>query len=177
MTVFTSPSPFTAPGTIAVVSLVLEVTVASQSPGANTSDLDWQLRAVKGAAGSPNRAFNDAIGNASVHGSVFSSSSLNYSFPAGAYTLVIDSGTKTVAHDGDGSKTIYVSASYDGKNPLGTASIGSTAMVLPKINRNIVYVGVGGVYALHEVFVGDSGAWKAAQPSVGDSGAWKQLTT
>lgn len=132
MTIF--QNDFTTPGTVAKVRLELEVTVSSQDYAANTSTLAWTLRMVEYVNGSPFRAYNDCTASASVNGSVFSASTLNYDFNLTNETITVATGTRVVAHDTDGTKTIAVAASYDGKSPLGTASISST-MALPSIPR------------------------------------------
>lgn len=69
-----------------------------------------------------------------------------------------------------------MSASYDGKTPLGTASF-ATTMTLPAIPRNRAKVGVSGTWKLAEVYVGINGSWVAAKPYVGVSGAWKEVSS
>lgn len=165
---------FTAPGTSATVYLILDVVVASQSIANNTSTLNWGLRADKGAAGNPYRNYKDAAMNAFVNGLVLSVGGMNYNFPSGVYSLPLGSGTVVVPHNADGTKAIGVSAAYDGKSPLGTASLGGT-MTLPTIPRNRTKVGDGGVWKTAEVYVGVNGVWQMAMPYVGDAGVWKQV--
>ena len=126
---------FTTPGTSATITLRLAVSVASQSVALNRTTLSWSLKMIKGAAGNPSRAFNDCDAAVSVNGSVYSAGSLNYAFSSGADTITVASGTRNVTHNSDGTKSITVSASYDGKSPIGTAATGNRTMTLPKIAR------------------------------------------
>jgi len=165
---------FTTPGTSAVINLVLQVDVAGQSIANNTTTLNWQLRMEKGAAGTPFRNYHDAAANAYVNGLVLSVGGMDYNFPAGPQTIVVSSGSTVVGHNADGTKTIGVSAAYDGKNPIGTASL-SNVLVLPTIPRNRTMVGYLSAWHTAEVYVGVNGVWQMAMPYVGDAGTWKMV--
>lgn len=173
---YTYSDDFTTPGTSAEVDLKLELTL-TQNQELNRSSLAWVFKMVKGSAGFPYRAGNDCVAAASINGLVYSASNLNYDLPAGPQTLVIASGTRNVTHNADGTKTITVSGSYDGKSPLGVASIPGTSLVLPKIDRNIVRVGEDDSWVLAELYAGVDGDWVPALPHAGVDDVWKGLTT
>jgi len=166
---------FTTPGSSARIWLVLEVTVSAQSLIDNESTLAWQLRMEERVNASPFNNNATSVGAAAVNGSVFSSSSLTYNFDGTNETIVIASGSKDVAHNADGTKSISVSASYNGGYPLGTASL-SASMTLPAIPRNRIRVGDDDVWKHAEVYVGINGAWVPAQPYAGEDDEWKLLS-
>lgn len=125
---------FTTPGSSARIWLVLEVTYGTYDIPGNYTPISWQLRMEERVNASPFNNNPTSSGAASVDGSVFSSSTLSYNFDGTNETIVIASGNKNVTHDADGTKTISVSASYNGGSPLGTASLAGT-LTLPTIPR------------------------------------------
>lgn len=130
---------FSTPGTSARVWLELEVVVVSQNIATNQTTLNWYLRGEERITNaSPYNLSGISSGAASVNGSVFSSSTLNYDYRASFATNNIASGTRVVTHTADGTKTISVSASFNSNDSiLGTASISDT-LVLPTIPRATV---------------------------------------
>jgi hypothetical protein len=127
-------SEFTTPGSSARIWLVLQVDLVSQDIANNTSTLNWYLRMEERVNASPFNNNPTSTASADVNGTVWSSGGLTYDFNLTNETIGVASGTTVVTHDADGSKTIGVGAAYNGGNPLGTASFGST-YALPTIPR------------------------------------------
>lgn len=108
------------------VTLYLDVTESSTNSGANTSVVSWTLRVVGNSA-----SWNNGLGpwSVTVNG-VNWSGDWNYDFRSDN-TPTIATGSTTVTHLANGSKTISssASASDSGGSPLGTASVsGSLAL-------------------------------------------------
>lgn len=173
----TSPwlDQFTAPGTVADVDLRLAIAVTSQSGPLNQSTLAWSLRLVKNSVGGfPERGYNDCVAEAKVNGTVYSATNLNYDLPAGTQNVLVASGNRTVTHMADGTRTIVVGASYNGRNPLGTASISDT-FTLPPIPRNKVKYGrmlPSPAWIDAEIYYGVNGVWVPVEPFYGVAGEW-----
>jgi hypothetical protein len=116
------------------VTLYLDYSETSTNPGANTSVVSWTLRLVGNSA-----SFGlDLVSTYSVNiGGTPYNGLWNYDFRSNN-TPTIRSGTTTITHDADGSKTISVSASAtDNAGSLGSASLsGSLALTtFPKGRR------------------------------------------
>lgn len=166
---------FTTPGTSAEINLVLDVSVVSQSIQNNTTSLTWNLYMHEHVNANPWRATANSSAVAVVGNTVYSSGSLSYDFRGTNAVNGIASGSITVTHNPDGTKTIPIQASFaDGGNIIGNASI-STSLTLTAIPRNRAKVGVGGSWKTAEVFVGVNGEWKMAEVFVGVGGAWKRV--
>ncbi len=168
-------SEFTTPGTSARIWLVLEVWVISQNTVANTTTLGWAFRMEERTNANPFNLNATSSASATVGGVVFSSGGLSYDFRPPNAVIPIGSGSTTVTHDADGTKSITVAASYSGGSPLGDASF-STSIALPKINRNRAKVGVDDAWVSAEVYVGVNGVWVPAKPYVGVDGAWQEVS-
>lgn len=167
-------SEFTTPDTVARVWLVLDLTVLSQSVSDNESEVAWQARMEERVNGSPNRAYHDCVASVTVGSLVYAASNLDYNFNLTNETIVIAGGVLTIPHTADGTKTISIAASYNGRSPLGTASL-AASFTLPPIPRNRVFVGVDDEWVEHELYVGVNDAWIPARPYVGVDDAWKEL--
>jgi len=125
---------FTAPGTSAEVSLQLVLNYTQDIAG-NYTDVSWVFQMVEFVNANPFRNYHDCPASATVEGQVFGANNLDYNFDQTNETIGIASGTRRIYHNADGTKTgVSVSASYDGKSPLGTASF-STTFDLPTIPR------------------------------------------
>lgn len=110
--------------------LRLDVTPGTPNQSANTTPVSWALRvddvANWGSFGSYSTAWSINVGSGSS-GSIAS-------FPAGDFTIA--SGTKTIAHNADGTKTLSVSGTWDSKHSnigKGTASGSITLTRIPKV--------------------------------------------
>ncbi|AWN03350.1 minor tail protein [Microbacterium phage Count] len=111
-------------------TLRLTVTQGSQNIGNNTTVVNWYLDIVE-----VNGTWtNDPTGSYSINinGSVYSGTVPGY---AKHTTTRIRSGSTTVTHNADGTKTINVSASASGVNILGSASIPAKGFTLSTIPR------------------------------------------
>lgn len=168
-------SEFTTPGTSARIWLVLEVWVIGQNTVANTTTLGWAFRMEERTNANPFNLNATSSATATVGGVVFSSGGLSYDFRPPNAVIPIGSGSTTVTHEADGTKTITLAAAYSGGSPLGDASL-STPLTLPKINRNRAKVGVADEWVGAEVYVGVNGEWVPAKPYVGVAGAWKEVS-
>lgn len=117
--------------------VILNVNQSSQNIANNTSSISWSLQVRKsfgsGFWGADSTASTWAV---SIDGTNVSSSSDSYDFRGGApLTKTIASGTRTITHAGDGSKSIAVSGYWkDNVNGLGSATASST-MALTTIPR------------------------------------------
>lgn len=165
---------FTTPGTSAEINLVLVVTVSSQSISANTSTVAWNFYMDEYVNANPFNNNGNSSASATVGSVVFSSSTLSYNFDGTNEDIGIASGSVVIAHNADGTKSITVGGSYNGGNPIGTASFSNT-FVLPTIPRNRLIVGDAGVHKTAEVYVDINGVRYMGQPYVGDAGVWKLL--
>lgn len=117
--------------------VILNVTQSSQNIANNTSSISWNLQVRKsfgsGYWGLDATASTWAV---NIDGTNVSSSSGSYDFRGGApLTKTIASGTRTITHGGDGSKSIAVSGYWkDNANGLGSATASGT-MALSTIPR------------------------------------------
>lgn len=90
--------------------LRMTVTEGTQDVAANTSEDSWSLTLYKGSFSSFNL---DGVGySASVNGSVVSSGSYTFDFRSSTSKLIA-SGTVTVTHNADGTKTTAFSGYTD----------------------------------------------------------------
>lgn len=111
-------------------SMRLTVTQGSQNVNNNTTVVNWYLDIIE-----VNGTWtNDPTGSYSINinGSVYSGTVPGY---AKHTTTRIRSGSTTVTHNADGTKTINVSASASGVNILGSASIPAKGFTLSTIPR------------------------------------------
>ncbi len=117
--------------------VILNVNQTSQSIANNTSNISWSLQVRKsfgsGFWGVDSTASTWTV---TIDGAVVSSSSSSYDFRGGApLTNTIASGTRTITHGGDGSKSIAVSGYWkDNANGMGSATASAT-MALSTIPR------------------------------------------
>ncbi len=169
-----SQGDFTTPGTSADVKLVLELDIASTSIPLNRHEVAWLLKMVETTNANPRRENHDCTATVSVNGLVYNATNLDYNFDGTNETIVVASGSTLVTQNPDGNKIISVSADYNGRTPLGTASV-SAIVALPTIPRNRAYVGVDDEWVEAETYVGVNGVWVPALISVGVDGQWKQV--
>ena len=111
-------------------SMRLTVTQGTQNVSNNTTVVNWYLDIIE-----VNGTWaNDPTGSYSINinGSVYSGTVPGYAQHA---TTRIRSGSTTVTHNSDGTKTINVSASASGVNTLGSASIPAKGFSLTTIPR------------------------------------------
>lgn len=161
----------------------------TQSTEDNQSTIAYTLRAHRNVSaangafwGTPARNFNVTLdGNSDTE----AFASIDFGDVA---DINFTSGTVVVDHNPDGTHAaINVYASSSGTNVSTGFPVPATygydaghtglKITLPKIDRNIVQVGVDDVWKLAEVYAGIDGAWVPAQPRVGVDDAWKLVTT
>ena len=118
------------------IYLVLQVDVVSQNIAANTSTLNWYVRLEERSTSTAFNLSHVYTGTAAVNGAVWSAGGLDYDFRPGSppYNYNYASGTTTVTHNGDGTKTIAVSAGFNGSGAYGSANLSNT-FALPTIPR------------------------------------------
>ena len=110
-------------------TVYLDVNQTSQSIANNSSTISWSLRVVK-ASGSGYWANDSNASNYAVNidGVNVSSGQKSYDFTGSTpKTITVASGTRTVSHSADGSKSIAVSGYWrDNKNGMGSATASGT---------------------------------------------------
>ena len=105
--------------------VILNVSQTSQSIANNTSNISWNLQVRKsygsGFWGADSTASTWSV---AIDGTNVSNSSGSYDFRGGApLTKTIASGTRTITHNGDGSKSVAVSGYWkDNANGLGSGN-------------------------------------------------------
>ncbi len=120
-------------------SLKLEVNETSYSTENNTSEVSYVLTATKASGGGywSNSAINPV--NVVLNGEMVVDKKVSYNFSTSTpCTITLASGTKTISHDGDGSKTITVSAYFgDSANSLGNATVSGnlTLTTIPRASE------------------------------------------
>lgn len=109
--------------------VTLNVNQTSQNIGANTSNISWSL-VVRKKSGSGYWAndSNASTFSVKIDGVTVSSGQKSYNFTSSTpQSITVASGTRTITHGADGSKSIACSASWkDNKNGLGTGSPSGT---------------------------------------------------
>ena len=132
----TFSSEFPVPGTSARIRLQLIANQASQNIVNNTSTVNWTLQMVEWSNGGPWTSDNHGSSSAYVNGWVHSVNRLNYNFGSGTnITIVIASGSTVVAHNADGTKSVWCEGhAVDGADLIGNASVSGT-LVLTTIPR------------------------------------------
>ena len=120
-------------------SLKLEVNETSYSTENNTSEVSYVLTATKASGGGywSNSAINPV--NVVLNGEMVVDKKVSYNFSTSTpCTITLASGTKTISHDGDGSRTISVSAYFgDSANSLGNATVSGnlTLTTIPRASE------------------------------------------
>lgn len=110
-------------------TVYIDVSQTSQSITNNTSTISWSLRVVKsygsGYWGADANASNYSV---SIDGVNVSSGQKSYDFTGSTpKTITVASGTRTVSHSADGSKSVAVSGYWkDNANGLGSATASGT---------------------------------------------------
>lgn len=112
--------------------LRLTVSEGTKNVTNNTTVINWSLKVYKDPSGTPYGS--DGTSSATINGGSAFTDTFSYNF--GSYTvLTIDSGSKTVTHNSDGTKSINVSASAYMGSAAGSASITTKTFVLTPIAR------------------------------------------
>lgn len=110
------------------ISLELETRVDSQSAANNTTTISWWLR-VRKSGSSTSATWGQCSYSANINGEQHSGSGSVSVSPGGATALL--SGTVTVPHNADGTKTLSVSGSISGKI-VGSVSGSQVLTTIPR---------------------------------------------
>ena len=100
--------------------LDLTVNQSSQSVANNTSSVSWSLVITK-TAGSGYWSNNASSWNVNIGGQTKSGTIASYDF-RGKTSMSLGSGSFTIAHNADGTKSISVSGYFNGNIGSGTSS-------------------------------------------------------
>lgn len=111
--------------------LDLEITEGAPDIGANTSPVGWVLNIVQTGTQDSFRS-DPSSWSVNIDGQAWSGA-FTYDFRS-YNALQIGSGSATITHNPDGTKTASASASANGGSPIGTASA-SGSMALTRIPR------------------------------------------
>lgn len=120
-------------------SLKLEVNETSYNTENNTSEVSYVLTATKSSGGGywSNSSINPV--NVVLNGEMVVDKKVSYNFSTSTpCTITLASGTKPISHNGDGSKTISVSAYFsDNANSLGSATVNGnvTLTTIPRASE------------------------------------------
>lgn len=108
-------------------TLYLDVSESNVSTANNTSVVNWTLRIVSTKSLSYGSWDYDGTPySVSIDGSVVASGSKTYDFRS-YQNLTVASGSKTITHNSDGSRSVYCNASFgNSSTPIGDASAGGT---------------------------------------------------
>lgn len=110
------------------ITLLLRTQVVSQDVGGNTTTLSWSLHVLKSGA-STSATWGNCSYGATINGNAYSDSG-QVRVEAGGDTVLL-TGTTTVPHNADGTKTVSLSASISGKI-VGSLSASETLATIPR---------------------------------------------
>ena len=110
------------------ITLLLRTQVVSQDVGGNTTTLNWSLHVLKSGA-STSATWGNCSYGATINGNAYSDSG-QVRVEAGGDTVLL-TGTTTVPHNADGTKTVSLSASISGKI-VGSLSASETLATIPR---------------------------------------------
>lgn len=110
------------------ITLLLRTEVVSQDVASNTTTLSWSLHVLKSSA-STSATWGNCSYGATINGNAYSDSG-QVRVEAGGDTVLL-TGTTTVPHNADGTKTFSLSASISGKI-VGSLSASETLATIPR---------------------------------------------
>ena len=110
--------------------LRLHVNQSSQNIPANTSVVSWSLEIVKTGGGTGIWATDPSYWYATIDGQAYSGS-FTYDFRNGVTVKALASGSKTVTHTADGTKTISSSSSISAVGLLGSGAASGNLTLTP----------------------------------------------
>lgn len=110
------------------ITLLLRTQVISQDVASNTTTLNWSLHVLKSGA-STSATWGNCSYGATINGNAYSDSG-QVRVEAGGDTVLL-TGTTTVPHNADGTKTVSLSASISGKI-VGSLSSSETLAAIPR---------------------------------------------
>ena len=135
----------------------LDVTESGINNDANTSVVNYTLRLVSASAIRTYSSTSVPRYSLTINGVVIATNVIYaYDFPAGGGTKTIATGSLTVAHNGDGSKSVVCSGYVLMDDGKGSASPSGT-FVLTVIPRGMVYIGnASGTPVRGQVYIGNA---------------------
>lgn len=168
-------------------SLKLEVNETSYSTENNTSEISYVLTATKSSGGGYWSSSAVSPVNVVINGETVVDKKTAYDFSTSTpCTITLASGTKTIKHDDDGSKTIYVSGYFsDGANSLGNATVDGnvTLTTIPRASEpscnNVILGNAVTINTnrksnsfIHTITISVNGNVQETFNNVGDSVSW-----
>ena len=168
-------------------SLKLEVNETSYSTENNTSEISYVLTATKSSGGGYWSSSAVSPVKVVINGETVVDKKTAYDFSTSTpCTITLASGTKTIKHDDDGSKTIYVSGYFsDGANSLGNATVDGnvTLTTIPRASEpSCNNVTLGNAVTIntnrksdaftHTITISVNGNVQQTFNNVGDSVSW-----
>jgi len=151
-------------------TLRLTATQGTQNIAANTSQVAWSLVAIRDTgtgyfSGSP------TTWSANIGGVAYSGSVASYDFTVNS-SITIASGTATVAHNTDGTKTAACTGTWNANNaPQLAPGTASGNLALTRIPRG-PKVEFNGAWVPSITYVEFNGAWVQALVYAEFNGAW-----
>ena len=122
------------------ITLLLRTEVVNQDVASNTTTLSWSLHVLKSGA-STSATWGNCSYGATINGNAYSDSG-QVRVEAGGDTVLL-TGTTTVPHNADGTKTVSLSASISGKI-VGSLSASETLATIPRASSLSVSGGTMG---------------------------------
>lgn len=157
----------------------LVVTETAVNTEANTSTLSVTAYIYRTSQYIQNLHYTTKVTISGTQKTIGNNVNVNHTFSSSSPRVNIGSGTFTVEHNEDGSKSAAISVSYDNTDNAGSpgdASGGTWYLTLTKINRNpLIYLKREGSYTTGKAYVKAGGAWKkASKVFVKVNGTWKE---
>lgn len=165
-------------GTSATIDLYLVITEASFSDKTNSSVIQYTpyLRK-RGTAGSPFRNAADSNCTVIIDGVTRRNANYSYNFPTGndGYQVALGgTGSVTINHTSNGTKTLTGSASFTGGGgtPLSNGSVGFSLALTPTARP--INIKPDDTWLVGLAWVKDEfGVWKKTNPWAKDGSTWK----
>lgn len=115
-------------------SIELEVKEKSTNPDANTSVVQYTFKAIKSSGGGFYTSSKTNVVKVTLDGEEIVNKKIAYDFSANA-TITLASGTKTITHNSDGTKTMSCKGYFkDNENSLGSATA-SGSLTLTQLHK------------------------------------------
>lgn len=157
----------------------LVVTETAVNTAANTSTLAVTANIYRTSQYIQNLHYTTRVTISGITQTIGNNVNVNHTFTSSSPRVQIGSGTFTIPHNEDGSKSAAISVSYDNVDGAGSpsdASGGTWYLTLTKINRNpLAFLKVGGSWIEGKVYVKINGTWKKASKIFAKANsAWKE---
>lgn len=162
----------------------LELNETSYDEETNTSVISWHMWISRTNIGSQG-VWTSGAASAYIYfdgvGTLSKSLPSGYDFGTNTATLDLGSGTKTINHNDDGTKTVAVYGRFNSNssalgNPCLVPNSGNIQFALTNIPRNeLAWVKVGNSWKKGKAFVKVNGAWKEGKKIyIKVNGEWKE---